>query len=159
MSIDLEKKPDDQKDVIAEYANEQQQLDMMTYSTSVKKARTALFVAGALIFIGEMIGMSRTYGQFEPLVFGIAVFEAAIFIALGFWTKKKPYTAIITGIVVFILLVILAPILISVLLYEGQLDLLQSIFSGIIIKVIILVNLISPLKDAKALQEGQKKQF
>lgn len=44
-------------------------------------------------------------------------------------------------------------------LVDGSVGLLKGIFSGIIIKVIILVNLILPIKDAKELQEVKKIKF
>jgi multisubunit Na+/H+ antiporter MnhE subunit len=36
-------------------------------------------------------------------VFIIALIESGIFVALAVWTKKKPYTAIVAGLITFIL--------------------------------------------------------
>lgn len=148
--------PDQQKDIIADYANEIQQIQMEGNERSVRKARNALFWAGGLIFFWEMIAMFRTTG-FDPLIFIIALVEGGIFIALAFWTRKKPYSAILTGLAVFIAFIALSVVLNGMV--EGGVGVLKALFSGIIVKVIILVNLILPIKDAKELQEARKSNF
>jgi uncharacterized membrane protein len=147
---------DQQKDIIADYANEIQQIQMEGNERLVRKARNALFWAGGLIFFWEMIAMFRTTG-FDPLIFIIALVEGGIFIALAFWTRKKPYSAIITGLVVFIVFIALSVVVNGMV--EGGVGVLKALFSGIIVKVIILVNLILPIKDAKELQEARKNNF
>ena len=148
--------PNQQKDIIADYANEIQQIHMEGNERSVRKARNALFWAGGLIFFWEMIAMFRTTG-FEPLVFTIGLVEGGIFIALAFWTRKKPYSAIVIGLSVFIAFIALSVVLTG--MEEGAAGVLKALFSGIIVKVIILVNLILPIKDAKELQEARKNNF
>ena len=145
--------PDQQKDVIADYANEIQQIHMEGNERSVRRARNSLFWAGGLIFFWEMVSMFRTTG-FDAIVFTIALIEGGIFVGLGLWTKKKPYTAIVTGLIVFIAFIILSIVINGML--EGAEGVLKALFSGIIVRVIILVNLILPLKDAKELQESKK---
>ena len=148
--------PGQQQDVIADYANEIHQIHMEGNERSVRRARNALFWAGGLIFLAEMIAMFRTTG-FDPVIFAIALVEGGIFIGLAFWTKKKPYTAILTGLIVFIVLIILSVVING--MAEGGVGIIKALFSGIIIRVIILVNLILPIKDAKELQESRKNQF
>jgi hypothetical protein len=153
-----ENKPEEQKDVIADFANELKESEMQGYQPGVRKARNALFVAGALIFIAEMINMYNVFGGVDQIVMIIAIIEAAVFIALAFWTKKKPYTAIITGIIAFVIIVIVFPLVVSIINDDTE-NIIKAIFGGIIIKVVILVNLIVPLKDAKALQEAMKEKY
>lgn len=157
MTNDNTNNSNEQKSVIADYANEINQIRMEGYERAIRKARNALFWAGGLIAFWEIFAMIRSGVGFEPISFGFAIIIGGVFIALGFWTKKKPYTAIITGLIVFIAyigLVVLANTLV-----EGSTGLLKGIFSGIIVKVIILVNLILPIKDAKELQEAKKIQY
>lgn len=142
------------KDVITDYASELQQIEMEGYERAVKKARNALFWAGGLYFVWEMIGMFRSEGSFNLIWFIIAVVEAGIFIGLAFWTKSKPHTAVITGLIYFIGLIILSAF--AMAMQEGSLGIFKALFSGIIVKVIIIVNLILPLKDARALQEAKR---
>ena len=94
---------------------------------------------------------------FQPLLLLIACIEAGIFIALAFWTKKKPYTAVITGLIAFIAIILLSVVING--MEDGSAGVLKALFSGIVVKVIILVNLILPIKDAKALQEAMKQQY
>jgi hypothetical protein len=148
---------DQQENVIADYANELKQMEMEGYELAVRKARNALFWAGGLVFLGEMISMYQQDLGFQPLLLIIALAEAGIFIGLAFWTKKKPYTAVISGLIAFIGIILFSVIVNGMV--EGSVGVLKAIFSGIIVKVIILVNLILPLKDAKALQEARKQQF
>ena len=139
-----------QQDQITDYHADIQQIEMEGYEAVVKKARNALFWAAGLIFAGEMIAMYRALQAFDATVFGIAVLEAAIFVGLALWAKKKPYTAIICGLCAFILFLILS-VIINVYA-EGSMGIIKALFGGIIVKVLILVALIRPLKDAKELQ-------
>jgi hypothetical protein len=146
-----------QSDVIADYANDLRQMEMEQYEAGVRKARKALFWAGGLIFVGELISMySQGFGM-QPLLLVFAVLEAGIFIALGFWTKKKPYTAVLSGLIAFIGIILFSVVVNGMV--EGGAGVVQALFSGIIVKVAILVNLILPLKDAKALQAARGEQL
>lgn len=149
--------PNEQPSVIADQMNEIRQIEMEGYELGVKKARNALFWAGGLIFAGEMIQMIRLNEGFDPLVFGIAVLEAGIFIGLGLWTRKKPYTAVVTGLIVFLLFIVLSG-LVGYMEAGGE-GFAKGLFSGIIVKVIILVALAKAISDARALQAAQNEQF
>jgi hypothetical protein len=149
--------PDQQKDIIADYANEIQQIQMEGNERSIRKARNALFWAGGLIFFWEMFAMFRADEGFDPFSVGFAVLIGGSFIALGFWTRKKPYSAIMVGLVVFI--AYLALVVVVNGMVEGGVGILKALISGLIVKVIILVNLILPIKDAKELQQARKQTF
>ena len=131
---------------IADYYDGVKKIEIQGYETGIKKARTALFVTAGLLLLGEIISGSAIDFAFTPLMIGIIVFEVGIFIALALWTKTKPYTAIITGLIAFILL------------WGASIALLggKAVYSGIIVKVIIIVNLISALKPAKAWEDAKK---
>ena len=149
--------PNPQQDVIADYANSVQQIEIEANERSVRKARNALFWAGGLIVFWEMFAMFRSPEGFDPISIAFAVVIGGAFIALGVWTKKKPYSAIMTGLVVFI--AYLALVIVANSLIEGSAGFLKALLGGIIVKVIILVNLILPIKDAKELQEAKRKQY
>jgi hypothetical protein len=143
-----------QKDVISDYAEELQQIEMDGYKRAIKKAKNALFWAAGLYFFWEMIGMFRSEGGFNIAWFIIALIEAGIFLALAFLTETKPYTAIIAGLIYFVALNILSAFVLSA--EDGSFGVFKALFSGIVIKVIIIVNLILPWRDAKAFQEARK---
>jgi hypothetical protein len=139
---------------IADYAGELKQIEIQGYETAVRKARNALFWTAGLVFLGEMIGMLRTETGFDPVIFGIALVEAGIFVALALWTKKKPHTAVVTGLIVFVGFIILT-IVINGMAYGSE-GVMKALVGGIVVKIIILVTLIKALNDANALQKARE---
>ena len=140
--------PDNSRDEnpISDYYEGARQLEMQGYETGVRKARTALFVTAAILFISEMITASLSNIPITPTLIIIAVVEAGIFVALGFWTKTRPYAAILTGLVLFIGLWVLA------IVVAGT----SGAIGGIVIRIIIISYLISAIKPAKAWEELKK---
>ncbi|MES2777635.1 MAG: hypothetical protein V4722_25885 [Bacteroidota bacterium] len=115
------------------------------YDKSIRNARTALFVvAGMQLLFGIIIGAMQG-GDEAIIVIVEAVVLAAIFFGLGMWTKSKPYTAIVTGLVLFVGLHILNAVIDP-----------ASIGQGIIMKVVIIVYLAKSINDAKEAQEMKK---
>lgn len=131
---------------IADYYDGVKKLEMEGHETGIKKARNALFVTAAVIFIGELVSAGVSGIGITPLLIGIALVEAGIFVGLGFWTKTKPYTAIIVGLIIFILMWVLA-----IAVTGGR-----AAYSGIIVRIIIISYLVSALKHAKAWEELKK---
>lgn len=144
-------------DVIADHFDELKQIELEGYELAVKKARNALFWTAGLIFFWEMYGMYREFKAIEPITLAIALGIAGIFVALAFWTKKKPYTALIAGISAFFLYLLLAVVLNG--LAAGAEGAFKALISGFIVKIIIFVNLFRPIKDAKELQKAKEQQF
>ena len=131
---------------IADYYDGVKKLEMEGYETGIKKARNALFVTAALVFIGELVSAGISGIGITPLLIVIALVEAGIFVGLGFWTKTKPYTAIIVGLILFILMWVMA-----IVIAGGR-----AAYSGIIVRIIIISYLVSALKHAKAWEELKK---
>jgi hypothetical protein len=142
--------PDPAAGEIAAYNDEIVTIQKEGYELVVKKARNALFWAAGLMLFWEIIGMLRNDG-FEPITFSIALALSGIFVGLALWTKKKPFTAIILGLVVFVAHWVLA--IVSYGVVFGAAGVGKAIIGGIVVRIIILINLIRPLKDAKELQE------
>lgn len=134
---------------IADYYEGVKQVEMQGYETGIKKARNALFVTAALVLVGEIIVATSAGIELSPLLIGIIVIETGIFIGLAFWTKSKPYTAIITGLILFILMWVAAIVLND----DGG----QSIYRGIIVKGLIIYFLASSIKPAKAWEDAKKR--
>lgn len=143
-----------EQDVISKLASDLRNEEIEGYQKGMKKARTALYVAAAIVFISEMIAMARAGEGFDAISFGFAFVVSGIFIALALWTKKKPYTAVVTGLTVYLAYVLLVVFVNGML--DGGIGYFQAIVGGIIWKIFIIVNLIAPLKDAKALQDAMK---
>ncbi|MBL7741701.1 MAG: hypothetical protein JNK14_20955 [Chitinophagaceae bacterium] len=149
--------PGKEENIVSDYAEELKQIEMQGYETAVRKARNALFWTAGLIFLGEMISMLRSETGFEPIILGIAIIEAGIFIALALWTKKKPYTAVVTGLIAFLGIIAFSAVVFGIL--EGAGGVIKSLASGIIVKIIILVTLIKALSDARALQKAKEERY
>jgi hypothetical protein len=137
---------DDEKNEITEYYEGVKQLEMQGYESGIKNARTALFVTAALLFAGELISAAISEIPFTFLFWIIILIQSGVFVALGFWTKTKPYAAIITGLVFFILIWALA---IALSGFRGALG-------GVIVKVIIIVYLAKAIGPAKAWEDSKR---
>ena len=138
--------PKQSEDVISEYYDGVKKLEMQGYETGIRKARNALFVTAALFLIMELITVGRAGVEFSPILIVFLIVEVGTFVALGFWTKTKPYAAIIVGLIFFMILWIFAIVTVGT----------TAIYGGIIFRIIVLVVLISALKPAKAWEELKK---
>jgi type III secretory pathway component EscR len=134
------------KDEITEYYEGVKQLEISGYETGIRKARNALFITAGLVFLSEMISAFAADLVLSPVFWGIILIECGIFVALGFWTKSKPYAAVIIGLVIFLLLWVLAIVL------NGY----RAIYSGIIFKIFVIVALVRAIGPAKAWEEMKK---
>jgi glucose dehydrogenase len=121
-------------------------MEMQGYESGIKKARTALFVTAFLVLLGEVLTVSMAGLEWTPLMIGIVAIEVGIFVALALWTKTKPYTATVVGLIVFVLYWIAAIAL------NGT----EAAYKGIIVKVIIIVTLVQAIKPAKAWEDTKK---
>ena len=139
--------PEKGEDVIADYYDNMKELEKIGYESGIRKARNALLVTAGLLLLGEIIAASAAGVEVTPLLIGIIAVEVGVFVSLAFWTKKKPFSAIIIGIILFVLLWGL-----SVYLAEGV-----SKASGLVVRIIILVNLVQALKPAKAWEDLHKR--
>ncbi len=138
--------PEKKEDEIAEYFEGVKKLEIEGYETGIKKARNALFITAGLVLVGEIISIAVTGIPVTPFVIGFIAIEAGIFVALGFWTKTQPLTAIIVGLIVFIGIWIF-----SIVFAEGS-----SAFNGILVRIIIIVTLANAIKPAKAWHDAKK---
>ncbi len=141
--------PDQQKaeeNVIADYYDGMKQLEMQGHETSIRKARNTLFVAAVLVFIGEMYSISQLPDGISPLAITIVLIESGIFVALAFWTKKRPYSAILTGIILIFLYWGLS-------VYASP----ENIFRGVLARIVMIVYLVRATGDAKKWEELKKR--
>ena len=138
---------------IAEYHDDIRKIELEGYELGVKKARNALFWSAAILLIWQVLAIAISGAEFTPEVFVIIIPFVIGFILLGVWTKHKPYTAIIIGICLFF--AYWALVVITNVMYSDGEGIFKSIIGGWWIKLIILINLFRPLKDAKELQQAK----
>jgi hypothetical protein len=117
------------------------EFSMEGYDKHIRNARIMLFVLAGL-FLLSLAGLLPFDDNPVKIVMAVViVLFAAAYVALAFWTKKKPYTAILTALILFISLEVL-----SFLLQPA------SIFQGWIVKLIVILLLILGLRNAKESQ-------
>lgn len=103
----------------------------------VKQGRNALFIIGGLNCIVVFLFLSKD----DTISAALEGFIALLFFALGFIAIKKPFGAILTGIIIYGLL----------LLLNAVVDPL-TIIKGLLIKIAIIYYLVKGLKAAKSYQ-------
>ena len=101
--------------------------------TNMRKASNALFGAAVLYLVSGVVG---SFQEAEALWVGVAL--GVVFSGLAIWARHQALPAIISGIALFVLLILVMAVLEPI-----------TIFSGILWKVLILVFLIRGLKSAR----------
>jgi len=120
------------------------EFSMEGYDKHIRQARNAIFAAAIILLLNVIILAVAVPDTYEYLWLDVLIWGAFIagFVVLGFWTKTKPYYAIIGALILYGLFIILSAVV----------D-ITSIYKGIIFKIAVIVFLIKGLKDAKAAQE------
>lgn len=115
---------------------------MEGYDKPIKKARNILFALAGIQIIFTFFLVRDLEDLALYITMAISFGIAAIFFALGLWTKYKPYTAIVTALVIYI----------SLLLIDVISD-PASILRGVLIKILAISLMVSALKNAKEVQQ------
>ena len=136
--------------VISDYLEGYQQLELQASENNLNKARNAIFVIAALFLAGSLIQMavSDTFSTFGLV---IAFGGAAIFLVLGFMTKKQPLGSIVVALLLFVGLWVLDIVVVGP----------EYIYKGIVVKAIIVYFLVTGIKHARETERLRKemKQF
>lgn len=116
------------------------------YDKHIRQARNAIFACAGILLVSIIMLLATTPAGFAELWIDILFWSVFVigFIVLGFWTKKKPYTAIVCALILYGLCIAI----------NGFLD-PMSIVKGIIFKIIIISLLVKGLSDAKAAEQMQ----
>ncbi len=95
--------------------------------SQVKSARTTLFVVAGLTVLGGLLSGATDKGGDGGIILIASLIIAVIFCGLAFWSNKNPFGALLTGLIMYVSLLILGTI-------DNPLELMR----GIIVKVIII---------------------
>lgn len=117
------------------------------YDKHIRQARNAIFFVAGVLLINLVILIANIPAGYEYLWLDLAIWGVFIagFVFLGFYCKKKPYYAIVGALCLYALFIIL----------NAVLD-INTLYKGIIFKIIVIVLLIKGINDAKEAQELQK---
>ena len=120
----------------------EEEFSMEGYDKHIRNARIMLYVLAGLTFLS-------IYSLFpfddNPMRLILAISIAAfgiVFIVLALWTKKKPYYAILTALIIFLVMEGLAALIDPVSLWQGWL-----------LKIAVIVLLLLGLRNAKESQD------
>src|ERR1700733_11434226 len=73
---------------------------MEGYDKHVRNARITLYVV-AVLFLLTLFALPPMEEGAKYITIGLTVFISLTFAPLGFWSRKKPFTAILTALIVF----------------------------------------------------------
>lgn len=114
---------------------------MEGYDKHVRRARISLFVVAGLILVPIYQLLPVDGDSARMIGIGILIGMSAIYVALGFWSYKKPYTALVIALCLYC-----ATILVNTIMVPA------SLFYGIIFKIGIIVVLVISLSNARDCQ-------
>lgn len=122
-----------------------EEFSMEGYDKNIRNARTALFVVSAIQLIAAIITGSTQGGDVGLFSFIFMAAVAVVFFLLALWSKKKPYTAILVALILYV----------GLLVVDAMFD-PETIFKGLVMKVIIIVYLARSINDAREAQNAMK---
>ena len=117
---------------------------MEGYDKHVRNARITLYVIAGLSLLSIVL-LPPLEDLAKYIAIGLVVFIAAVYVALGLWSKKKPFTAILIGLIVFVVLQVLNAIADP-----------STLLQGWYIKIAVPLFLILGLRNAKEIQDRKK---
>lgn len=138
-------KNNEPENVVADYFEGYQQLELQSAESNIKKARNALFVVAALTLVANLIQLSMT-DELNSVSLIIVLLLTGIFAGLGLLTKKHPFTAIVIGLIVYVGLWVFDIIILGP----------EYLVKGILVKGIIVYFLITGLKHAREAERLKK---
>lgn len=141
-------------DAIANQLDELKQIQLEGSAIAVRNARYTLLIAAAVILAIDLRAIYRKLGSFDTINVTISVTIFIIFAGLALWTIRKPYTALLSGIIAVILHRVLQVSLHAYI--NGTEAAVKALLAGAIITGLILYKLIPALPDAKKLQEAKE---
>src|SRR6266699_1805888 len=80
------------------------EFSMEGYDKHIRQARNTLFILAGFQLISAIYLFSISDTPISWITFALTCFIAVVFAGLGLWSKKKPYTAIVTALIIYILL-------------------------------------------------------
>jgi len=114
------------------------EIDLEDFHKNIKSATNSLYWVAGVFTLGALI-TSFTLPNKEDLAAHLIIYVILVsaFLALAVWGKQKPLPALISGLALFVIIQIANAIIDPV-----------TIFSGIILKIIIIAYLVKGIKAA-----------
>lgn len=134
----------EQKDFITQLTVNE--IDLADYKEQIKKGGNSLYYVAGAVALGTIVAAATETDQ-EAIVPTaiIMLIVCGIFVFLGSWARKKPFAALVTGSVLYALIVI----------GDAVVD-PTTIIKGIVFKIFIVVYLYKGLTAALAAEKIKK---
>jgi multidrug efflux pump subunit AcrB len=117
---------------------------MEGYDKHVRNARVTLYVVAVLMLLSLFL-LPQMADTARKIAIGFVVVLAVVFAVLGYWSTKKPFTAILTGLIVYIGLQVADAIADP-----------STLLRGWYVKIAVTLFLIMGLRNAKEIQDRRK---
>ena len=111
----------------------------------INKSRNTLFFVAALTLIAGLF-LIKINGYNDGREFKFTVFISLVFVALGFFTKKEPFAALVMALIIYVGLWFLTVALVGP----------EYLFKGIIAKAFIIFFIASGIPHASQAEELRK---
>lgn len=105
----------------------------------IRKARNTLFAIAAL---NLLVGLFYFFAQDDIATCIISIVLAIAYVVLGFWSQQKPLIALVLGLFVYLMTIAINAIVLP-----------ASIFSGLLIKIIVILFLAKGINSALHLKK------
>lgn len=142
------------EDLLTDHILEVRQMERETYELGVKKGRSTLFWIAALLVVSQIL-ISYARDQLTIQFLGIILCLGTLFAALGFYTHKKPFTALLTGTLVYVLIWIVD---LACGYARGSVDVTTGI-SGAVVRMAFTLFLVRALPDARKLEHLKREEY
>jgi len=113
---------------------------MNGYDKHIRNARIMLFILAALTLV-PLAQLMPFNDSRSWIAAGIVLVFAAIFVFLALWTRKRPYTAIMTALIFFVAMLVLSAFMDP-----------AAILQAWVLKIVVIVLLILGLRNGKEAQ-------
>src|ERR1700744_3412621 len=91
------------EDLLTEHMASLGQTERKAYETAVRSGRNTLFWIAVLLVVSQ-ITISYAHQDLTLQLLGIILLLGTLFAGLGFYTHRKPFVALLTGTVCYVLL-------------------------------------------------------
>ncbi|MEZ5014891.1 MAG: hypothetical protein R2794_11425 [Chitinophagales bacterium] len=110
--------------------------------SKLKTARIIFYVIGAFQAIMGFVFYTQQPAPVNAYTLGVSLFIAAIFIALGYFTMKKPVLSVTIGLVLYCLLIVLDIVMSP-----------ETFYRGMLMRVIFIAALVKAMHSARAAEQ------
>ena len=117
---------------------------MEGYDKHVRNARITLYVVAGL-FLLSLFVLQDFEDTAKKVLTGLVIFMAALFAFLGYWSTKRPFTAILIVLIIFV----------SLQVFNAIVD-PSSLMQAWYLKIAVPLFLIMGLRNAKDIQDRRK---